>query len=93
MSAHLALGSLFGSVSLSPGLSAEAETLLARGWITRDADGRLWITGTGDAARADLKTHALAWRARIHEGIEDADHITTLNVLRRMMHNVGGEPA
>ncbi|MFE6834857.1 MarR family winged helix-turn-helix transcriptional regulator [Streptomyces sp. NPDC057705] len=74
-------------------LAAEAETLLARGWITRDADGRLWITETGDAARADLKAQAPAWRARIHEGIEDADYITTLNVLRRMMHNVGGEPA
>ncbi|GGT78709.1 MarR family winged helix-turn-helix transcriptional regulator [Streptomyces lateritius] len=69
--------------------AAEAATLLERGWVTRDDDGRLWITEAGDAARADLKTHAPVWRDRIHEGVDDADYATTLNVLRRMMHNVG----
>ncbi|MFP3991927.1 MarR family transcriptional regulator [Streptomyces sp. E11-3] len=73
-------------------LAAEAATLLDRGWVTRDDDGRLWITEAGDAARADLKTHAPAWRDRIHEGVDDADYVTTLRVLRRMMRNVGSEP-
>ncbi len=70
-------------------IAAEAETLLTRSWITRDQDARLWITPAGDAARADLKTHAPAWRDRIHEGIDDADYVTTLKVLQRMMRNVG----
>lgn len=72
-------------------LAAETETLLARGWITRDGDGRLWITETGDAARADLQSHAPEWREQIHEGIDEADYATTLRVLQRMMRNVGSE--
>ncbi|MCF2530276.1 MarR family winged helix-turn-helix transcriptional regulator [Yinghuangia soli] len=70
-------------------LAAEAEVLLERGWVTRDGDGRLWITEAGDAARADLKTHAPEWRAAMHEGIDDADYVTALKVLRQMMRNVG----
>jgi hypothetical protein len=31
-------------------------------------------------------------RARIHDGIGDADYVTTLKVLRRMIRNVGGDP-
>ncbi|MER6994488.1 MarR family winged helix-turn-helix transcriptional regulator [Streptomyces sp. NPDC000410] len=72
-------------------LAADAETMLARGWVTRDGEGRLWITEAGDAARADLKAHAPAWRDRIHEGIDDADYVTTVKVLRQMMRNVGSE--
>lgn len=72
-------------------LAADAATMLARGWVTRDDDGRLWITETGDAARADLKTHAPGWRDRIHEGVDDADYATTLKVLQRMMRNVGSK--
>ena len=59
--------------------------------MTRDGDGRLRITEAGDAARAGLKTHAPDWRARIHDGIDDADYVTTLTVLRRMMRNVGSD--
>ncbi|MFJ9949997.1 hypothetical protein [Kitasatospora sp. NPDC091207] len=70
----------------------EAETLLERGRVTRDGAGRLWITESGDAARAGLKTHAPAWRDLIHEGVDDADYATTLRVLRRMVRNVGGDP-
>ncbi|RFU86947.1 MarR family transcriptional regulator [Streptomyces triticagri] len=69
-------------------LAAEAETLLDRGWITRGADGRLRITEAGDTARADLKTHAPAWRDLIHDGIDDADYVTTVRVLQRMLRNV-----
>lgn len=72
-------------------LAADAETSLDRGWVTRDAGGRLWITEAGDAARVELKTHAPAWRERIHAGIDDADYVTTLRVLQRMMRNVGSE--
>ncbi|MDT0345477.1 MarR family winged helix-turn-helix transcriptional regulator [Streptomyces litchfieldiae] len=71
-------------------LKAEAEILLERGWLTRDAEDRLWITEAGDEARAGLKRHAPAIRDRIHEGIDDADYVTTLKVLRRMIRNTGG---
>ncbi|MFD7455898.1 MULTISPECIES: MarR family winged helix-turn-helix transcriptional regulator [unclassified Streptomyces] len=68
-------------------LAAEAEVLLERGWLSRDADGRWWLTKAGEAARVDLKQHAPAIRARIHEGVDDADYVTALKVLQRMIHN------
>ncbi|CAL9655660.1 MarR family transcriptional regulator [Streptomyces sp. enrichment culture] len=71
-------------------LAAEAETLLERGRLTRDGDGRLWITPAGDEARATLKRHAPAIRDRIHQGVSDADYVTTVKVLQRMIRNTGG---
>ncbi|MGY1583015.1 MarR family transcriptional regulator [Streptomyces sp. MN13] len=68
-------------------LAAEAEVLLERGWLSRDAEGRWWLTEAGEAARVDLKQHAPAIRARIHEGVDDADYVTALKVLQRMIHN------
>ncbi|OKH88505.1 MarR family winged helix-turn-helix transcriptional regulator [Streptomyces uncialis] len=72
-------------------LAAESEGLLERGWLTRDGEGRLWITEVGDEARAGLKRHAPVIRDRIHEGIDDADYVTTLKVLRQMLRNTGSE--
>ncbi|MGW3496011.1 MarR family transcriptional regulator [Streptomyces sp. NPDC001020] len=71
-------------------LKAEVEVLLARGWLTLDAEGRLWITAAGEEARAGLKQHAPAIRARIHQGIDDADYGTTVKVLQQMIRNTGG---
>ncbi|MGP3974236.1 MarR family transcriptional regulator [Streptomyces sp. 8N114] len=73
-------------------LEAEAEPLLERGWLTRDAEGRLWITESGDEARASFKQHAPSIRSRIHQGIDDADYVTTLKVLQQMIRNTGGTP-
>lgn len=73
-------------------LHAEAQVLLERGWISCDSDSRLWITEAGEQARVSLKAHAPAIRARIHRGIDDADYVTALKVLRRMIENVGGNP-
>ncbi|MEU3777322.1 MarR family winged helix-turn-helix transcriptional regulator [Streptomyces sp. NPDC032472] len=73
-------------------LAAEAAVMLERGWLTRDGEQRLWITEEGDAARAGLKQHTPAIRDRIHEGIDDADYVTTLKVLRRMLQNTGSAP-
>jgi hypothetical protein len=71
-------------------LTAEADVLLERGWLSRDGRGRLWITEEGDEARADLKKHAPAIRDRIHQGIDDADYVTALKVLQQMIRNTGG---
>ncbi|WP_217238474.1 MarR family transcriptional regulator [Streptomyces sp. AC555_RSS877] len=70
-------------------LGAEAEVLLERGWLSRDGEGRLWITSAGDEARAGLKQHAPAIRDQIHRGIDDADYVTTLKVLQQMIRNTG----
>ncbi|MCT2589774.1 MarR family transcriptional regulator [Streptomyces sp. N2-109] len=74
-------------------LEAESATLLERGWLTLDSEGRLWITEAGDEARAALKNHAPAIRDRIHQGIDDADYVTALKVLQQMIRNTGGPMA
>lgn len=74
-------------------IPAEARRLVERGWVRRHADERLWLTPAGEEARVSTGAHAPAWRAAIHEGIDDADYVTTLKVLRRMIRNVGGAPA
>ncbi|WNI27197.1 MarR family transcriptional regulator [Streptomyces sp. ITFR-16] len=71
-------------------LAAEADVLVERGWLRRDGEGRVWITSAGEDARVGLKAHAPAIRARIHEGIDDADYVTALKVLQRMILNTGG---
>jgi len=74
-------------------LAAEAEPLVRRGWLTRDAEGRLWLTEAGEQARVDLARNAPAIRAALHEGIDDADYVTTVKVLRQLIRNAGGTAA
>ncbi|MER5929950.1 MarR family transcriptional regulator [Streptomyces sp. NPDC002054] len=71
-------------------LEAEAEVLLERGWLRRDGEGRLWITEVGEVARVDLGKHSPAIREAIHRGIDDADYVTVLKVLRQMLQNTTG---
>ncbi len=71
-------------------LTAEAAVLVERGWLRRDPDDRLWITDTGEEARDSLRRQAPAIRALIHTGVTDADYVTTLKVLRQLIHNTGG---
>lgn len=74
-------------------LAAEAEVLLERGWLTQDAEDRLWLTEEGEQARVDLARNAPAIRATLHEGIDDADYVTTLKVLQQLICNAGGTTA
>nr|BEK70795.1 hypothetical protein KPHV_80220 [Kitasatospora purpeofusca] len=71
-------------------LTAEAAVLVERGWLTQDADRRLWLTEEGERARVDLARNAPAIRAAIHAGIDDADYVTALKVLRQLIRNTGG---
>ncbi|MET8376028.1 MarR family winged helix-turn-helix transcriptional regulator [Streptomyces microflavus] len=73
-------------------LTTESEVLVERGWLTRDGDGRLWITEAGEEARVGLKRHAPAIRERIHRAIDDADYVTALRVLQQMIRNTGDAP-
>ncbi|MDX3522677.1 MarR family transcriptional regulator [Streptomyces scabiei] len=74
-------------------LATESEELLERGRLTRDADDRLWLTTTGEQARVDLARNAPSIRAALHEGIDDADYVTTVKVLQRLIRNAGGTVA
>ncbi|WP_103508403.1 transposase [Streptomyces sp. SM13] len=74
-------------------LAVEAEALVERGRLNRDTDGRLWLTEAGEQARVDLARNAPAIRAALHEGISDADYVTTVKVLQRLIRNAGGTAA
>ncbi|MGW8742605.1 MarR family transcriptional regulator [Streptomyces sp. NPDC055794] len=74
-------------------LAAEAEVLLERGWLTRDTENRLWLTEEGEQARVDLARNAPAIRATLHQGIDDADYVTTVKVLQQLIRNAGGTGA
>ena len=74
-------------------LAAESDALVERGWLTRDADGRLWLTEAGERARVDLARNAPAIRAALHDGVDDADYVTTVKVLQRLVRNAGGSVA
>ncbi|GAA4935278.1 hypothetical protein [Actinoplanes utahensis] len=69
-------------------LDAEASGLAAQGLIAREGPDRWRITEAGDAARLKISKLALGIRARIHDGVDDADYVTALKVLRRMIANV-----
>ncbi|MFJ3878887.1 MarR family winged helix-turn-helix transcriptional regulator [Streptomyces sp. NPDC090077] len=64
------------------------DQLLHRGWLHADEDGRLRLTGEGEAARVRLRALVTEQRAVVHEGIDDAEYVTALKVLRRMAANV-----
>ncbi|MFC9295129.1 MarR family winged helix-turn-helix transcriptional regulator [Streptomyces sp. NPDC057011] len=74
-------------------LAAEAAILVERGWLARDPEDRLWLTDEGEQARVDLARNSPAIRAALHEGIDDADYVTTLKVLRQLIRNAGGTVA
>lgn len=74
-------------------LAVEAEVLVERGWLTWGAEERLWLTEAGEAARVDLGRTSPAIRAALHEGIDDADYVTTVKVLQRLIRNAGGPVA
>ncbi|MER6808492.1 MarR family winged helix-turn-helix transcriptional regulator [Spirillospora sp. NPDC000708] len=74
-------------------LAAEAEVLVERGWLRRDAEDRLWLTEEGEQARVELARNAPAIRAALHEGIDDAEYVTTIKVLQRLIRNAGGTVA
>ncbi|MFG2296650.1 MarR family winged helix-turn-helix transcriptional regulator [Streptomyces sp. NPDC048603] len=71
----------------------DAEDLVGRGLLTRDAAGRLWLAEPGRQAHARVKEILPGLRAHIHDGIDDADYASAVRVLRRMMRNVGGPTA
>ncbi|NIH87412.1 MarR family transcriptional regulator [Amycolatopsis granulosa] len=66
------------------------DDLLARGWMT-ERDGRLTLTEAGEAGRARARERNARVHERMHEGVDTADFVTTINVLRRMVANLGGD--
>ncbi|MER6487581.1 MarR family transcriptional regulator [Streptomyces virginiae] len=64
--------------------------LTARGWLTETAD-RLTLTEAGEAGRLRARDRNAEVHARIRNGIDDAAYAATIDVLRRMVANLGGD--
>ncbi|SDN29888.1 hypothetical protein SAMN04487981_104359 [Streptomyces sp. cf386] len=66
------------------------DDLVARGWLTEDA-GAMTLTEAGEDGRLRARERNLRVHRQTHEGIDTADFVTTINVLRRMVANLGGD--
>ncbi|RLU94805.1 MarR family transcriptional regulator [Streptomyces griseocarneus] len=67
------------------------DDLVARGWLLEDAEGRMTLTEAGEAGRLRARERNLGVHRQMHEGIATEDYVTTINVLRRMVANLGGD--
>ncbi|MFD8545492.1 MarR family transcriptional regulator [Streptomyces sp. NPDC059649] len=74
---------------LGTDFDAVYDDLIARGWLTEDAEG-MTLTEAGEAGRLRAHERNLRVHRRTHEGIDTADFVTTIDVLRRMVANLGG---
>ncbi|MDR3082807.1 MAG: MarR family transcriptional regulator [Streptomyces sp.] len=73
-------------------LTAAVETLLADGWLTRPAPGRLALTDTGRARHARAAERVDAFRELSLTGITHEEYRTAVTVLERMTGNVEDGP-
>lgn len=65
------------------------DDLVGRGWLVEDA-GAMTLTEAGEAGRVRAAERNARVHQQVHEGIDTADFVTTINVLRRMVANLGG---
>ncbi|WP_329386882.1 MarR family transcriptional regulator [Streptomyces sp. NBC_01351] len=63
--------------------------LAARGWLT-ESDDTLTLTDEGEAARLRAHDRNAVVHERMREGITTAEYAATIDVLRRMVANLGG---
>ncbi len=65
------------------------DDLVARGWMKEDA-GALALTAAGEAGLLRARDRNARAHEQMHEGIGTAEYVAALNVLRRMIANLGG---
>ncbi|MFJ5263255.1 MarR family transcriptional regulator [Streptomyces sp. NPDC088387] len=66
------------------------DDLADRGWTT-ETDGTMTLTAQGEAGRQRARERGLPVHRRTLDGIDTADFVTTVNVLRRIVANLGGD--
>ncbi|MBD0692941.1 MarR family transcriptional regulator [Streptomyces sp. CBMA123] len=68
------------------------DDLAARGWLLEDeTTGGMSLTEDGEAARLRARERNHRVLRQAHEGVDEADFVTTVNVLRRITANMGGD--
>lgn len=82
---------LRGYLDVGDALGPEMDALADRGLIRTDDEGRMHLTPEGEAVFRQCAERQTAMRKQIHDGVTDEEYLTTLKVLQRMIHNVGGE--
>ncbi|MFD9517741.1 MarR family transcriptional regulator [Streptomyces sp. NPDC059979] len=65
------------------------DDLTTRGWIT-ETDNRLTLTEAGEAGRTRAHDRNAQVHTRMRQGISDTEYATTIDVLRRLVANLGG---
>ncbi|ARZ66188.1 hypothetical protein SMD11_0522 [Streptomyces albireticuli] len=65
------------------------DDLVARGWLTEDG-GVLTLTEAGEAGRLRARDRNARVHTRMREGVDPAEYARTIDVLRRMVANLGG---
>jgi hypothetical protein len=63
--------------------------LSARGWLKQDGE-TLTLTADGESGRLRAAARGAEANELTHEGISPAEYVACLNVLRRMIDNLGG---
>ncbi|MFJ8711728.1 MarR family transcriptional regulator [Streptomyces violaceus] len=77
---------------LDTDFDAVYDDLVTRGWLTEDATTRtMTLTEPGEAARLRARDRNLGVHHQTHENIDPADFVTTINVLRCIVANLGGD--
>ncbi|GAA2571956.1 hypothetical protein GCM10010435_53070 [Winogradskya consettensis] len=66
------------------------DDLAGRGWMV-DVDGTLTLTEDGMAGLARARERSARVHAQTHRGVTTAEYAAALNVLRRMIDNLGGD--
>lgn len=66
------------------------DDLTARGWLT-ETDGVLTLTEQGEAGRLRAHDRNAKVHERMREGIDDAEYASTIDTLRHVVANLGGD--
>ncbi|WP_431044150.1 MarR family winged helix-turn-helix transcriptional regulator [Streptomyces sp. P1-3] len=66
------------------------DDLVARGWMTEEG-GTLTLTEAGEAGRLRARERNVRVHEQMHQGIATEEYVAALNVLRRMIANLGGD--
>ncbi|MBB6173942.1 hypothetical protein HNR23_004002 [Nocardiopsis mwathae] len=82
---------LKGYLDAGATLGPEFDALFDKGLVSIDDEQRLWTTAEGEAVYQRCVERQDALKGVRHDGVTDAEYLTTLKVLQRMIHNVGGE--
>ncbi|WP_405101073.1 MarR family transcriptional regulator [Micromonospora sp. NBC_01412] len=65
------------------------DNLIGRGWMTEEA-GTFTLTEAGEAGRLRARDRTSRFHARVHAGITPDEYAAAIDVMRRVVANLGG---